>query len=1066
MKIALLHLSDIHFRTDNFDTCADLRLAERISSAIRTELIGSTHVIILVSGDIAYSGIEDEYKYASDWLSELYTQVADSCAATCWILCAPGNHDVDHSRRRQIRNALIQQIRRDSTLSIDKAIIDECTQEQRAFFQFRDDLEGDAILVYTDPLLRVHRIRDGDSIVQINVLNSAWMSSMHEDPGSIVFPLDSYHDQIAKPSGFSISVMHHPLGWFIPENSRRLRADLSQCSSIVICGHEHMPESTRMLTSFGDHVRFIDGGALKTEDSTESSFNLILLDTESCKIKDYTFRSAGARFEGESKDDWEDATRLTSSESGRFRLRSSERTRLDEIGINILHPRKEQLLLRDLFVYPDLLPITSDISKSQGRWDRTISAETLIFGTKSTHNILEGADGAGKTALLKMYFSEFYTRGKIPMHMQGPQLKFGRDGDIRGALRKTFSATYEGEDFTQYEQLEPSERVLLVDDLDLSTKKSDGFRNCLEFIEQFFGKAILVTDDMLSFQKLAVGDGHQSVLAGYSYYSIQEFGHAKRDELIKRWILLGRQAREWNSLPTLSERDSSRVVINTTIGRNFMPSYPIVILIILQSRETGATSPIGSTYGHHYQFLITRSLIECGVRSEDLDAVSNYICELAFSAFYLKQVKEISGSEYNVWHERFCKEYGIDWDATRIRSRLENGSILSIESSGTIYFKYQYVYFFFLAKKLANCLGEKDVMERVRHMCERLHIVEYANIILFLIHHSSDEFVLDAVRRSASVLLQDHSSFELEGTPDNKLLGAINRLPSALGVPILEERDPDQEQARALKSRDIVEASSRELETQLVELDGYSDTTTDGLDGLAQAVVAAKTIELLGQTLRNYYGSLRIGIKVEIGRDTLDLALRAVTAFFELLGNDGFGFVDFLVESRREYEKEHTKESARKSDQELERWARDLMFNIFRMVGRAIIRKVANSLGFEQLRPTLQQLVPNSASISYRMVELAALLDGPRDIPKAKIESMARDLKNNPLGFQILRDFAAQRVYRYPTDYQDKQWLAEKLGFSMARQRSAELDSSRRIMPRDGADDGRKSVPQAGRSSG
>ena len=251
-----------------------------------------------------------------------------------------------------------------------------------------------------------------------------------------------------------------------------------------------------------------------------------------------------------------------------------------------------------------------------------------------------------------------------------------------------------------------------------------------------------------------------------------------------------------------------------------------------------------------------------------------------------------------------------------------------------------------------------------------------------------------------------------------------------------------------------MEASQRELENSFAELDGFDETTTEGLDGLGQVVVAAKTVELLGQTLRNYYGSLLIGKKLEIGKDALDLALRAVTAFYELIGSDGFGFVEFLVESRREYEKEHLKESTRRSDRELERWARGLVFNIFRMVGGAIIRKVANSLGFEQLRPTLQQLVPSDASISYRMVELAALLDGPTDIPKAKIESMARELRNNPLGFQILRDFAMQRVYRYPTDFQDKQWLAGKLGFSMARQRSAELDGSRRFMPGDGVGGG------------
>ena len=50
------------------------------------------------------------------------------------------------------------------------------------------------------------------------------------------------------------------------------------------------------------------------------------------------------------------------------------------------------------------------------------------------------------------------------------------------------------------------------------------------------------------------------------------------------------------------------------------------------------------------------------------------------------------------------------------------------------------------------------------------------------------------------------------------------------------------------------------------------------------------------------------------------------------------------------------------------------MFGIVRMVGGAILRKVANSLGFEQLKPTLQELVPSNASVAYRLVEIAALL--------------------------------------------------------------------------------------------
>ena len=1048
MKIGILHLSDIHLRKTDFDIEADRSLAHRISSAVRTELIGSTHVIVLVSGDIAFSGNEQEYNYAHDFLSEVYTQVADACSGTCWILCAPGNHDVDHSQSRAMRTLLVNQIAHNPELSTDAEIVSECTKEQDAFFRFQEEIEGKEILVYSDPLLRIHRIRDGSSIVQVNVLNSAWMSSRKERPGSLVFPIEHYRDQLTKPDGFSISVLHHPINWFVPENARRMRSELSQCSSVIVCGHEHMPERTRMLTDFNDHVRLIDGGVLKTSDSNDSSFNLVLLDTEGRKIKDFIFSYTGKRYEAKSSTDWEDATRLTSSESGRFRLRTRERSRIEEVGINLIHPRRERLSLRDIFVYPDLLPITDDVAKTQDRFERFVSAESLIFGTDWSHVILEGEEGAGKTALLRMLYFEFYNRGKIPLYLNGSQIKSGRDREFRGLLKRTFDTTYQGDDFTQFEQLDPSERILLVDDLDLSGKTEKHIDGTLQFIKKFFSRAILVTGDILSFQKLATYSEGERVLQDYTFLSIQEFGHAKRDELIKRWILLGRDDRDWNTLVTLNERDNARVVINTTIGRSLMPSYPFVVLVILQSRETGASSPIGSTYGHHYQYLITRSLIECGVRTEDLDAISNYISELAYDQFYSRDMKEISSSEYFSWHRDFCSAYGIEWDVNRVLARLQRGGIISIEHTGRVIFRYQYVYFFFLAKRLSSSLDKDDIRCKVKHMCRRLHLIEYSHIVLFLIHHSNDEFVLNAVRGAASSLLKEQEPFAFEIESDSSLTAAINRLPSAIGVQVLEDRDPDTEQEEALKRRDVVEANQRQLEDELSDIEEYRDATMDGLDAVGQLAVAAKTIELLGQTLRNYYGSLKIDAKVSMGRGALDLALRTLGVFFELLGQNHFDLVEFLMHTRRDYERKKLKSSSRKTDEQLERWARDLVFSIFREVGRMILKKVASALGSEQLRPTLQQLVPKNASIAYRLVQLAAALDGPTEIPRETIEGIARDLRNNPLAFQILRDLVALRVYRYPTEYGDKQWLSEKLNFSMKRQRSAELDVSRRIVPR------------------
>ena len=1047
MKLGIIHLSDIHLRNGEFKVNADNEMAQAISAAVRTELIGTTHVLLIISGDIAFGGDEQEYNYAFEWFSDLYTRISESCNATCWIICCPGNHDVDHSEKRKIRTALIDKIRQDPELAKDRDIIDECTKEQGAFFAFREALEGDEILVHDDPLLRIHRLRDDDSIVQVNVFNTAWMSSLDEHPGSIVYPVESYRERLQKPDGFSISILHHPLSWFTTEHSRQMREELTSCSSVVMFGHEHVPDSLRLLTKFGDHVRILEGGVLREDDTNNSSFNLLLLDTHACRVKNMIFRRSDARYVGYEDTDWQDATRLTSSESGQFRLRIEARTGLEDMGANILHPRQDRLGLRDIFVYPDLLPVNTDVALVQEKIKQSISAETVLFSTDISHVLLEGEENSGKSALLRMYFLEFYQRGKIPLLIQGAKSTTQGGDELRSLIKRRYNETYSGKDYTQFEQLDPTERVLLIDNFEFEGNDKEAQEAFFNFVHQFAGKCVVVTKDLLALERYATTKTGSSALRQFNAYLVQEFGHVKRDELIKRWILLGRQTRDWNTPITLGERDHVRLIINTTIGRNLMPSFPIFLLIILQSTETAAQSSIGSTYGHYYQFLITRTLIESGVKPEDLDAYSNYISELAFNQYFSTHRKEVPKADYLTWHQSFCEDFGVYWEPDSLRATLVDANILAVEATGVIYFKYQYVYYFFLAKRLAMGIADESIRDSVLHMCDRLHIDEYANVILFLIHHSNDKFVLDSVQRSAKSLLNGQPQFGLDISPENALLDIVNRLPSPLGVQVLEDRDPDVEQDKALKNRDLAEANHRELEKTVPESDELKEQPMDGLDILAQAGVAAKTVELLGQILRNYYGSLRVGTKVELAEEAVDLSLRALYSFIDLLISDEVEIVKVLMEARREYELEHLKTSARKDERELERWARDFAFSVLRVVARAIVRKVASALGSDQLKPTLEKLVPEEASLAYKMVEIAALLDGPIDIPRDKIDLMAKSLKSNPLGFQILRDLVAQRVYRYPTDYTEKQWLSEKLNFSMLNQRSADISKSRRLLP-------------------
>ena len=230
-------------------------------------------------------------------------------------------------------------------------------------------------------------------------------------------------------------------------------------------------------------------------------------------------------------------TAMTSSESGRFRLTAATRARLEDIGANILHPRQDRVSLRDLFVYPDLLPLNTDVASIQEKLERPISAETLIFNSEISHALLEGENSSGKSALLKMYFSEFYQRGKIPLLLRGGKSAFRGSDALRALIKRSYHATYVGEDYTQFEQRQPSERVLLIDEFEFAGANEESHEDVFKFLHQFSDKCIVVTKENLSLERRAATRTGASVLRKFGRYSIQEFGHVKRDELIKRWIL-------------------------------------------------------------------------------------------------------------------------------------------------------------------------------------------------------------------------------------------------------------------------------------------------------------------------------------------------------------------------------------------------------------------------------------------------------------------------------------------------------------------------------------------------
>ncbi len=240
--LTFIHLSDIHFHKnsgDNYDLDSDLRneILEDIKREVDT--LGKVSGI-LISGDIAFSGVQIEYKNAESFLLEL-CQILHISETT--IYCVPGNHDVDqsiirasHSFERaqssieesQNINSEIAGYMRDPSF---KAVMYSHIHEYNNFSaKFNCYIDADN-QIWKDYL----KLNDG-SCLRLYGLNSVIISS-HKDQDNRKMVLGENQVPHSENSVSYLVMGHHPPElWKDPEE---IKNKLSRRAHIQLYGHKH-----------------------------------------------------------------------------------------------------------------------------------------------------------------------------------------------------------------------------------------------------------------------------------------------------------------------------------------------------------------------------------------------------------------------------------------------------------------------------------------------------------------------------------------------------------------------------------------------------------------------------------------------------------------------------------------------------------------------------------------------------------------------------------------------------------------------------------------------------------
>lgn len=96
MNIMILHLSDMHFNSNNNFSSSNI---SAITNALREHIEGIDNILIIISGDLPFSGKCEEYKQVCLFLNKLGEDIVSRYGEGINVKFSmvPGNHDVDYN---------------------------------------------------------------------------------------------------------------------------------------------------------------------------------------------------------------------------------------------------------------------------------------------------------------------------------------------------------------------------------------------------------------------------------------------------------------------------------------------------------------------------------------------------------------------------------------------------------------------------------------------------------------------------------------------------------------------------------------------------------------------------------------------------------------------------------------------------------------------------------------------------------------------------------------------------------------------------------------------------------
>lgn len=227
--------------------------------------------------------------------------------------------------------------------------------------------------------------------------------------------------------------------------------------------------------------------------------------------------------------------------------------------------------------------------------------------------------------------------------------------DLDSLIYGNFKDQYSQEGLEQFKQTSKSRKILLLDNFDHSKIRAGSARvKLLHEIKARFGHFVISVSDMFEMREILEGESADG-LAALQHFKVQPFGHARREELIKKWWLCGEDG-SLDEASFIAKVDSAERLLNSVMQKAVIPSVPLYLLTLLQSVDSPYSGSFKDTgLGEYYRLLITGALQKAGVNADKLTEHYSYCSYLAWEYHRLGK-KELSRDELEHFTLLFSKK--------------------------------------------------------------------------------------------------------------------------------------------------------------------------------------------------------------------------------------------------------------------------------------------------------------------------------------------------------------------------------------------------------------------------